>query len=281
MKIKLTFATLPSNYFLNINFAFTHTVFCIILWKWPHIHLHPCLQTLQEDNFARESALLDDGDSNHEAVDADCHTELDFEGIELKGKHLSVDDIKDGLTAVDITSTITDQKDYDEEKNLQMNSSLHSGVAVDDVIDSNAAPTANNATVRRISTTSSQGAAQFIRLPIPGPPTQTVMTVPTDNFKRKQHHLVPSCCAICLTNYEVGDDVVWSSNPACDHAFHGECIEQWLMRLRGELLCPCCRQEFVIDPYDTEDQSKDVINNDEESPTSNPSVPADDADFSL
>eukprot|EP00536_Pseudo-nitzschia_multiseries_P011163 jgi/Psemu1/326344/estExt_fgenesh1_pg.C_3660003 len=57
-------------------------------------------------------------------------------------------------------------------------------------------------------------------------------------------------CSICLCEYEVGSDVVWSSNSQCDHVFHANCIEEWLMKQRDGPLCPCCRRDFVIDPFD-------------------------------
>jgi len=61
---------------------------------------------------------------------------------------------------------------------------------------------------------------------------------------------VPNECSICLCEYEIKSDIVWSSNPQCDHVFHTQCIEQWLMKQRGGPLCPCCRRDFVIDPFD-------------------------------
>jgi hypothetical protein len=57
-------------------------------------------------------------------------------------------------------------------------------------------------------------------------------------------------CSICLCEYTLGSDIVWSSNPQCDHVFHTNCIEQWLMKQRDGPLCPCCRRDFVIDPFD-------------------------------
>jgi len=57
--------------------------------------------------------------------------------------------------------------------------------------------------------------------------------------------LVPNCCAICLGDYEVGDQVVWSSNQACPHAFHQDCILDWLIKMQPETPCPCCRHEFT------------------------------------
>lgn len=57
--------------------------------------------------------------------------------------------------------------------------------------------------------------------------------------------LVPNCCAVCLSDYEVGDVVTWSSNPKCIHAFHRECVVDWLVKMQPETPCPCCRQEFT------------------------------------
>jgi hypothetical protein len=58
--------------------------------------------------------------------------------------------------------------------------------------------------------------------------------------------VVPNVCAICLTSYTVGDTVVWSSNPECRHAFHEECLLQWLVHSKQEgTPCPCCRQSFT------------------------------------
>lgn len=58
-------------------------------------------------------------------------------------------------------------------------------------------------------------------------------------------NLVPNCCAICLTSYDVDDVVVWSSNEACAHAFHRDCVVGWLVKMQPETPCPCCRQEFT------------------------------------
>lgn len=54
---------------------------------------------------------------------------------------------------------------------------------------------------------------------------------------------VPPQCLICLENYLVGDQIVWSSNPNCIHVFHEECILTWLSKM-GEGFCPLCRQNF-------------------------------------
>jgi len=75
---------------------------------------------------------------------------------------------------------------------------------------------------------------------------------------------VPIFCAICLSEYDKGDGVCWSSNAECSHVFHEDCILQWLIssgkkramsqyftkhptdaKLLENEFCPCCRQEFI------------------------------------
>jgi hypothetical protein len=66
------------------------------------------------------------------------------------------------------------------------------------------------------------------------------------------YRLVAGTCTICLTPYAINCDIVWSSNRLCDHVFHVDCAEQWLLRQRDGPLCPCCRRDFIVDPYDVE-----------------------------
>lgn len=52
----------------------------------------------------------------------------------------------------------------------------------------------------------------------------------------------PQTCPICLENYKVGDEIAWSRNDDCYHAFHLECILGWLMK-HDE--CPLCRGDYL------------------------------------
>jgi hypothetical protein len=51
-----------------------------------------------------------------------------------------------------------------------------------------------------------------------------------------------TACDICLLDYQVGDDVAWSPNLDCSHAFHNDCILDWLVR---KPTCPNCRHDFL------------------------------------
>lgn len=56
------------------------------------------------------------------------------------------------------------------------------------------------------------------------------------------HRYVDGQCALCIDDYEAGDEVVWSGLE-CTHAFHKTCIMQWLSK--GKKRCPVCRNWFV------------------------------------
>jgi hypothetical protein len=49
-------------------------------------------------------------------------------------------------------------------------------------------------------------------------------------------------CDICLGDYEIGDVIAWSKNVQCKHAFHADCITDWLTR---RPTCPSCRQDYI------------------------------------
>ena len=58
-------------------------------------------------------------------------------------------------------------------------------------------------------------------------------------------YLPSNNCAICLDAYVSGDTIVTSCNPLCPHAFHQECIIEWLVKMQEGTPCPCCRRTFV------------------------------------
>mmetsp|Transcript_103 Transcript_103/g.125 ORF Transcript_103/g.125 Transcript_103/m.125 type:complete len:225 (-) Transcript_103:720-1394(-) len=90
-----------------------------------------------------------------------------------------------------------------------------------------------------------------IHLTVPSPGQEPTATM---------HVRFPDSCAICLAKYSPGETIIRSSNPNCSHAFHEECILKWLLwrsRLRKDLLCPCCRGNFVADIENNLNESSD------------------------
>mmetsp|Transcript_15232 Transcript_15232/g.20793 ORF Transcript_15232/g.20793 Transcript_15232/m.20793 type:complete len:270 (-) Transcript_15232:587-1396(-) len=83
------------------------------------------------------------------------------------------------------------------------------------------------------------------------------VVIPTD--AKNGNRTVPNCCAICLCPYDIGDELVWSSNEACSHAFHSECIVDWLIKMQEGTPCPCCRQDFTNLPERSNEVKKDPI----------------------
>lgn len=60
-------------------------------------------------------------------------------------------------------------------------------------------------------------------------------------------------CAICLVEYQDGDEICWAANKHCNHVFHKACITQWLLRHEE---CPCCRTHFLS--FHDDDEEEDV-----------------------
>lgn len=90
---------------------------------------------------------------------------------------------------------------------------------------------------------------------------------PTTNQTTNTRQVSPSCI-ICLNQFAPNTYVCWSSNKECKHVFHRDCILLWLLkklnkdnsqeREGGGALCPCCRQEFVLESVlngDTEEEN--------------------------
>ena len=53
----------------------------------------------------------------------------------------------------------------------------------------------------------------------------------------------PKVCPICSEEYKPGDDIAWSKNEDCIHAFHTNCIVPWLMDHDD---CPMCRNDYIF-----------------------------------
>lgn len=68
------------------------------------------------------------------------------------------------------------------------------------------------------------------------------------NFIRQKTNLMlgdttpAMTCPICLNEFSEGDIICWSHNPSCNHTFHMDCIEHWLLKHDR---CPCCRNDYL------------------------------------
>ncbi len=71
-------------------------------------------------------------------------------------------------------------------------------------------------------------------------------------------------CAICLIDYEEGDQICFSHNPSCKHHFHRECIMSWL---KNHDACPCCRQDYLSFGDDYDNDYDEEHHQERESPT--------------
>ena len=70
--------------------------------------------------------------------------------------------------------------------------------------------------------------------------TGTSLTWTHDNGPKRE---VPNLCCICLTDYQSGQEIAWSSNRSCRHVFHKSCLMPWLIKTQH---CPVCRQSFLV-----------------------------------
>ena len=52
----------------------------------------------------------------------------------------------------------------------------------------------------------------------------------------------PKVCTICLEPYKENEEICWSKNEKCSHAFHLDCMTNWLMDHDD---CPICRSEYL------------------------------------
>lgn len=66
--------------------------------------------------------------------------------------------------------------------------------------------------------------------------------IPSETAEQGSNLYSPKSCSICLEPYAEGDDICWSKNEKCSHAYHLNCMIDWLMR-NDE--CPLCRENYL------------------------------------
>lgn len=80
---------------------------------------------------------------------------------------------------------------------------------------------------------------------------ETLLLLPRTRTHERSR--VSNCCAICLEIYENGQVVAWSPNEDCSHAYHQDCIVDYILARKscsedGEVPCPTCRKCFIVVP---------------------------------
>ena len=80
-------------------------------------------------------------------------------------------------------------------------------------------------------------------------------------------------CAICLEEYQVGESIAWSRNPACHHVFHKKCLLNHLRASSNQDDCPICRNTYHVMTSINLDDGDDGNNNDVETATNPATLP--------
>ncbi|KAG7340532.1 ring finger domain containing protein [Nitzschia inconspicua] len=179
--------------------------------KWYEYYLQPFTMTVeQKDIFYAHEMEQEKKEDN---------TRSDPESLEVQLRRLSSSDESEVGKEVIKVSTGS----YDEED--------------DEEVSESAKPIASEAIEAEpvLCCEDEEDAHLYLRLPVKS------KTDDKDVTEATQRHVYGQC-ALCIDDYEAGDQVVWS-DLECPHAFHKECIMQWLSK--GKKRCPICRNWFV------------------------------------
>ena len=125
------------------------------------------------------------------------------------------------------TNSINDDKELDEEEEIVVLPSSPSQFQEDGQITDN-----NNSDTR-------QGR---LRCDIHEQSMRSIRNAMNKNVSSASSLSSPKSCPICMEPYKAGDEIAWSKNESCAHAFHLDCIASWLMRNDD---CPMCRQDYL------------------------------------
>uniref|UniRef100_A0A7S4W1T3 RING-type domain-containing protein n=1 Tax=Ditylum brightwellii TaxID=49249 RepID=A0A7S4W1T3_9STRA len=77
--------------------------------------------------------------------------------------------------------------------------------------------------------------------------------LPKKQDNSQDDHLHDNLCAICLTEYVEGEEVIVGNS--CSHMFHKECVLEWLEK---HDICPFCR-ENMMSPDQMKDAAKEML----------------------
>lgn len=65
-------------------------------------------------------------------------------------------------------------------------------------------------------------------------------------------------CAICRNGYQVNEELCWSRDPLCNHVFHRQCLDRWILEADDHNHCPlcCCEEDDITIASDHGQQLK-------------------------
>lgn len=75
-------------------------------------------------------------------------------------------------------------------------------------------------------------------------PKSALKKIPTKKYQKTDKY---DTCPICLNEYEEGEKM---RILPCEHAYHVECIDKWL--LRNNRFCPVCKRRVLPGGSDSE-----------------------------
>ena len=188
------------------------------------------LKILTKDSFISnvapsvDTAVLDvlpDIEKQAETVDCDASASSNLQAMAILGQ-----EEKDGVAK---DQEFEEQEEENkaagaekEERQTSMSHDIESGNHRKDQDDS------DDETSRALESQTQDGSdrvqeqEELVRVPAAG----ISHTLQSENGYRT----VPITCSICLLRYQVGSEVVWSSNVKCGHCFHRSCMERWILR---------------------------------------------------
>ena len=80
------------------------------------------------------------------------------------------------------------------------------------------------------------------------PDTATTTGGAKDSSSSRRNLDCTENCPICWEGYKVGEKVCWSMNEECHHAFHFDCMVNWLV---DHDHCPLCRSPYLTAKKET------------------------------
>lgn len=88
--------------------------------------------------------------------------------------------------------------------------------------------------------------ARLLLNPPPTIPNESdIFLIHSDNSSSRRTVDEEYTCSICLSSFKDGEEVAWTRNSTCPHAFHVHCISEWCETAGAGTTCPICRRTMA------------------------------------